>query len=445
MCRRGFSIFSSSGRAGVLVRAVVGSAGLRVLGMGLGFLVGVQLARSLGPTGYGIYGIAMSWISIAMIPTELGLSQLVTRESAIAAAAGDHSRIWSLTSWAFRLIVVNAVGVIILMLIILWVLSPALDENLRTVIICGFALLPLAAIGSVSSAALRGMHHLVAGQLIELVIRPGLLSLGLFLVWVMGDNNLLAPELAMLFNVLAAGVGAIAILRWLRHLLPSVESIAQTAYTRQRWIRSAIPLALSEGMRVVSGNLPILVLGLLAPAHEVGWYRVAAGIYTAAILPSALLNVACSPMLATLYSEKRNDAIQRVNAWMALLLVFASIICLIPFLVAGEPILSIVFGQEYAAANTILLVLLTGELASAMLGHPAVVLNMIHREKAVTKFSFISLLMNCLFSILLIPILGGVGAAIGVAVSQFIWRLLCWHFSKQELGLETSILAWGKK
>ena len=73
----------------------------------------------------------------------------------------------------------------------------------------------------------------------------------------------------MLFNVLAAGVGAIAILRWLRHLLPAVESHAQTANTRQRWIRSAIPLALSEGMRVVSGNLPILVLGLLAPAHEV--------------------------------------------------------------------------------------------------------------------------------------------------------------------------------
>ena len=149
-------------------------------------------------------------------------------------------------------------------------------------------------------------------------------------------------------------------------------------------------------------------------------------------------------MLATLYSEKRNDAIQRMNAWMALLLVFASVICLIPFLVAGEPILSMVFGQEYAAANTILLVLLTGELASALLGHPTVVLNMLHREKAVTKFSFISLLVNCLSSILLIPVFGGVGAAIGIAVSQFIWRLLCWHFAKQELGLETSMLAWKK-
>jgi O-antigen/teichoic acid export membrane protein len=171
---------------------------------------------------------------------------------------------------------------------------------------------------------------------------------------------------------------------------------------------------------------------------------VAAGVYTAATLPSALLNVACSPMLASLHAEDRKDAIQRVNAWMSLLLVLAATACLVPFVVAGGPILTIAFGHSYANANTILVVLLVGELAAAFIGHPTVLLNMLHHEHAVSRFSLVALLVNLVSSACLIPVYGGVGAALGVAFSQFVWRLLCaWH-ARRYLGLESSVLAWRK-
>ena len=46
-----------------LIGATVGGAGVRVLGPAMSFLVGVQLARSLGPTGYGKYGTIMAVVS----------------------------------------------------------------------------------------------------------------------------------------------------------------------------------------------------------------------------------------------------------------------------------------------------------------------------------------------------------------------------------------------
>ena len=50
---------SDQGLSPTLLRALLGSAGIRTVGMGLSFLVGVQLARALGVEGYGIYGLAM--------------------------------------------------------------------------------------------------------------------------------------------------------------------------------------------------------------------------------------------------------------------------------------------------------------------------------------------------------------------------------------------------
>jgi O-antigen/teichoic acid export membrane protein len=444
MYRRARNLYTSSGRDGTLVRTVVGSAGLRVAGMGLGFLVGLQLARALGPAGYGIYGIAMSLVSIAMIPTELGLSQLVTREAAIAEASADRSSIRSLLDWTFRFVLANTAVIAVAALAALLLMGSGMAGALRPALLWGMALLPLVAIASICSAALRGMHHVVEGQLFEMLLRPGLLSLGLFAIWISGDSHALTPTLAMELNVLAAIIGAGFVVRWLVPLLRGVPTHPQSHATRRRWLRSAIPLALGEGMRIVSGNLAILILGLLAPPAEVGLYRVAFGVYTAATLPSALLNVACSPMLASLHAEGKKAAIQRVNAWMALLLVLAAVATLVPFLVAGGTILSIAFGHDYAASNTILVVLLAGELATAFIGHPTVVLNMLHHEHAVTRFSLVALLINAVGSVCLIPIYGGIGAALGVAISQFMWRLLCsWH-ARRYLGLESSMLAWRK-
>lgn len=51
---------AQDGLGPLLVKAFLGSAGLRIAGMGFGFLVGVQLARGLGADGYGVYGLAMS-------------------------------------------------------------------------------------------------------------------------------------------------------------------------------------------------------------------------------------------------------------------------------------------------------------------------------------------------------------------------------------------------
>ena len=46
------------------------------------FGVGLILARSLGPEGYGIYGTVIAIVAILAVPGQLGLPILATREVA---------------------------------------------------------------------------------------------------------------------------------------------------------------------------------------------------------------------------------------------------------------------------------------------------------------------------------------------------------------------------
>lgn len=96
------SLLAGRGLGAVLVKAATGSAGLRMVGMGFGFLVGIQLARALGTEGYGIYGLAMSVIALLMVPTEFGLPQLVVRETAANVTRGEWGKIRGLLAWSQR-------------------------------------------------------------------------------------------------------------------------------------------------------------------------------------------------------------------------------------------------------------------------------------------------------------------------------------------------------
>lgn len=445
MLRRARAFYKGAGRASLLVRSVAGSFGLRIFGMGFGFLVGVQLARGLGPYGYGVYGVAMSVISLMMIPTEFGLPQLVTREVAAAGAAGDTGLLYRLVVWSGKFVLFNSLGLALIAAAVLLWSGFEQDVELFNTLMWGLLLVPIVATSNVLAAALRGLHRIIEGQVSELLLRPGALSVMLLMSAVWLGGGFLTPSYAMAFNVITASFGAAYVIWQLGPFLRRRGDSSLLSGTSRKWLTSALPLAMGDGMRILSGQIAILVLGATVGNSEAGLYRVAFGVYTVATLPSALLNSVCSPMLSTLHGEGRHDALQRLNSWMVLFLVTAAIACIVPFAISGKSIIGFIFGPAYEGSNSILLILLIGEFFASLLGHPTIVLTMLRHERAVVWYSFFALLMNLLICLLLVPLYGGVGAALGVALSQVAWRLGASLHARRHLGLHTNFLSWFNK
>ena len=61
-------------------------------------------------------------------------------------------------------------------------------------------------------------------------------------------------------------------------------------------------------------------------------------------------------------------------------------------------------------------------------------------RRTLTAFS-ISVGINIILNIALIPRFGGVGAATATLASTTIWNILCWYFVKSQLGLDSTFIS----
>lgn len=419
-----------------LGRILLGSAGLRMAGMFLGLLVGVQLARGLGAAGYGVYGIVMAVIGILMIPTELGLPLLVTREVAAARARDGVGATAAILRWAM-----GWVGLTSLVIVVGVAIAAAsgllpIGDEVRPALLIGVLWIPVVAFGNVLGAALRGSGLVIQGQLSEILVRPAVVSLLLLLMTLFWKDGLSASS-AMAVNVLAAVIAA-AISATM--LLRSPHYSHGPLQGASLHIGSALPMGMSEGMRLLGGHMGMLVLGALVPSEQAGLYRVAYSVYVISTMPSALINSVCSPMFSRFNAQGAVDKTNRLNGLITAILVACAGGLLLLTYVFGADVLALVFGKEYRDASTVLCVFLLGELVASCFGHPTVVLNMLHRQDVVMRWSGIALVVNGVLTVALVHWFGYVGAAAGSVAGLVVWRAGCALHAMRHLGVYSSPL-----
>lgn len=426
----------SEGLGPFLVRAVAGSGAVQIAGMLVTFLVGVQLARGLGVEGYGYYGIAMAVIAIAGVPGEYGIPKLVTREVAAASAHDDRPRMFGVLRWADMAAYAIAALSLVAALVLAIFLS-AERSLVATAILWGLPVVPLIAFARIRGGALQGLHNVVLGQVPFNLLRPLLLSLMLFALfhW---HPDAAAPE-AMALNVVTAAAALLLSELWLRQRLPA-EKPAKLVRSGRQWLASSIPMALADGMRIMSLQLAILFLGILATSAEVGLFRIAASIVVMAAVPIALVNRVVSPVIAKLFAQGDIRRLQQLCTRAAQVMAAAVLALTLPFVFFGEPLISFIFGDEFGPAYLSVLILCAGQIISASFGPNASLLVMTGHERRVTRAMFIALAVNIAIVLIAAPLWGSAGAAVAAMGFLITWNGLAWLDAKRLLRVDTSLL-----
>lgn len=436
MIRVGFEFMRRPGLGPQIVRAFAGSAGLRILGMAVSFLVGIQLARSLGAEGYGVYGLAMSIVALLAVPVECGLPQLVTREAAVAHVDKDRAKLAALLHWAPRISLYSAALVSLLTVVAIFALGQDLGSGLRLTILAGLWLLPLVALLKIHAAALRGMQKLILGQLSEVLVRPLLFSLLLFVITAFFFP--LSAPVAMLLGVLSAGIALVVTVFLLSRLTGDrLTAVSPMVYSRD-WFSSAIPMAVTEGVRVLQSHLLILVLGLMTTEALVGVFRVSSAVSVMVGVSITVVNIVNAPLVARFFTEKDTLRLQRLLGWSAVVMTLFTLGLMLPFIFVGEFLLGTVFGPEFAGGSSALTVLLVGVLINSVFGSSATLLNMTGHQRRVTRNSLVALLGLAVLSPILIKHSGIEGAAVASAISALIWNGLMWWDVKRLLRIDSS-------
>jgi O-antigen/teichoic acid export membrane protein len=438
MIQRAFSYLSRGDFGPTLVRAFAGSAGIRIAGMALGFLVGVQLARGLGAAGYGVYGLAMSIVSLVMIPVEFGLPQLVTREVASGHARQDLAHVRGVFAWANRVILRLSLAIFVIGLAGWLLFGDRLNEDLRSALLAGAFLIPSIALANLRGAALRGMQQIVRGQIPEVVLRPAIFSVLLFGISVVLPSGL-TPSAAMAMHAVAVALTLVFAAYMLRAVFPTGRLEVPSRSTTQTWLHSTIPMALTEAMRVLQGNFSVLLLGALATTVAVGIFRVASSMSLLLNMPVALIHVVSGPIISRFHASNDTNRLQKLLSWTALSMVVGSVCMTIPFVFFGAEILGLLFGSEYSPSNGSLLILSAGSIVGSAFGPGATLLNMTGHEKRVTRSLGLSLLLLATLSLPLIFYFGAIGAALANSISFVFWSVVLWNDGRKFLGVDASL------
>lgn len=423
--------------AALVAKAILGSTLLRIVGMGFGLLVGMQLARALQADGYGIYGVAMSVMTLLMLPVEIGLPRLVTREVSAAYAQGNDGKMVGIAGWSRRVVMLLSFAVMTVSAGGILIFGGWLRPELTTTLLVSLLLIPTIAVANIDSAAVRGSQQVIRGQIPEALIRPACHSLLLF--GVASQGHAITPPSAMVLGLASAALALLVALMARRGALPRTFPEPVSRDEARRMWTSAIPMFLAEGMLVVRSHAQIILIGLISVAAVAGVYRVAGSISLLISIPITIINVGCAPIIARLHAQQNIEQLTRLSMWISVVATVGTTVLLSPFLAAGPQILVALFGPEFASANSPLIIIAAGTILSAAMGASALILNMTGNERCVTRSAVFSLLALFITSPPLIARWGAVGAAASNAMSAVLWGLLMRRDVMHKLGFDPSI------
>lgn len=427
-----------AGLGGFLVRAMAGSGAVQAAGMLATFLVGVQLARGLGVQGYGQYGIAMAVIALVSIPGEFGIPKLVTREVAAASARGDLPRLFGVLRWAKRMTLRVALPLAAVIAIGSWLMARHSDSAVAGAIAVGALLVPLVAISKIQGGALQGLRFVVLGQIPFHLLRPFLLSALLFGLFLLRPDA--SPADAMALNLVTALAALLLGHSLLRARLPTARP-GKAVEDRKAWRASSIPMAMSEGLRILQPQIGVLLLGVLATDADAGLFRVAVATAAVVAVPLTLGNLIAAPIIARLHAEGDQRRLQLLCTHTAQAMAAGVLALGLPLVIAGPWLVGLIFGIEFEPAYAALLLLCAGQFITGLFGANIVLLNMIGHEGRVTRAMGVALAVNVGLALVLLPLWGATGAAAAFTASLIVWNLTMWGDARKLAAIETSIVA----
>jgi O-antigen/teichoic acid export membrane protein len=406
-----------------LIRSAFGSAGLKVTNTLVTLAAAVLLARFLGAAGYGLYAFAFSLASLLAVPGQVGLPALLVREVAKYRYQEEWGLIRGLLRRANQIVLGLSLALAAAAAGVAWLLSARTDPHQVEVFLWALPLIPLIALGNIRGAALRGLRLVMQGQLPEMVLRPGLLLLMAGMAVLFGG---LTPTDAMALHAIAAalafGVGA----SLLRRAIPAEGRAAQPVYETRAWLRSMLPLSLLSGMMIINNQADIVMLGLFTTNADVGVYRAATQGAMLVVFVLSAVNMVIAPYVSQLYTAGETERLQRLATSSARVILLTAVPVAGTFIVFGEEILVVAFGDEYAPGHRALAILCVGQLVNAGAGSVGLLLNMGGFERDTARGVAVATGSNLMLNLLLIPTMGMIGAAIATAVTLVIWNaLLC--------------------
>lgn len=390
----------------------------KILRMGVGLLVGVWVARYLGPEQFGLLSFALAFVGLFGAVATLGLQGIMVRD---IVRKPEEANVTLGTGFLLRL--VGGLAAFCLMLVVISYLRP--DDTLAKTIVAIFGFLQI----------------IKASEVVKYWFESQVQSK--FMVWVENSVFLVIAGVKVAMILLNAPLMAFVWAAFAEALLVAVGLFI--IYSKQtkalsNWhfdisrakslLLDSWPLIFSGLVLMVQARIDQVMLGQMISDIEVGYYSTALRITETAAFSSMILSQSFLPKIIEAKNKSEKFFHERLTSYYRLHFLFAIAIGF-PLFLFGQNIINLLFGIEYAPAG-ILLTLMSTRLFFAHMGaaRGAFILN-----ENMLRFSLFTMacgtITNIYFNYLLIPLHQGVGAVIATIFSFTVTIFVVDTFNKK--------------
>jgi O-antigen/teichoic acid export membrane protein len=396
----------------------------RIAGLFGTFLFTLFVAKLFGAEIIGLYSLAMAFVNILLIVCVFGFDVFLVKVIStlpglnIASAIGFH---------LYRAVIISStvsVFIAVIGLLLSETFAEIIFQNsgLRYYFTWSFiSLLPISIL-KILTATLRGMSEVLKYSILDSFFIPmfsfGFLLLGIFMIGY--DSRI--PILAYFLGVITSLIIAVI---WVRRMVsfPNAISLIQTGDEKYPLFSVSLPMMVTSSMGLLLVWSDTLMIGALLNESQVGVYSVSAKIANLGGLILASINVVVAPRLAKIYkngdSQKLIETVQRATLF--------TIIFTIPSLILialSSTFLLDIIGSQFHEGRLLILILLTGQLISAIAGPVGYLLNMTGHHLKYNACIVSASIINILLNYTLIIHYGIIGAAVATAISLGLLNIL---------------------
>lgn len=371
-------------------------------------LVGIFVARYLGPEQYGLMNYVVSYVALFQVFASFGLDNIEIREEAKCKGTGEHGRTPSMEAntilgTAFGLKLIFAAVTMVLVIATAWIFeADTFTKWMITLYSLSMIMQTFSVIRNYFTSIVWNEYIVkteISRTLIGAGIKVALLLLHAPLVWFIA---------ATLFDTVLIAAG---------YLLSYRKKIASPRLwmfdkARAKYlIKEAFPLLLSGAAVVIYQRIDQVMIGNMIDKEAVGYYAVANSFIGILGFIPTIMSQTITPILVQLFAN--NKAVYRQKAqlfmnatiWICILMCVA--ICILAY-----PLIRLTFGIQYLAAVPILQIAVYREvfLAQAQVTGSLILSEQI--QKLVALRNLIGCIICICLNILIIPRWGVIGAAV---------------------------------
>ncbi len=408
---------------------------IKVFGAVLSYIMLVAIARILAPTEYGYFGIAFNLSILASTVGGLGLATGAMRFYPQYIANGQTGLALGFASAALKWIAICS-GVLVAASLLISAAGIATPK-------LGTADAPIAIAVLASATAFADYI-------------AGLLRAQGKVIWAMAPRDIVWRVLAPLILLLLVWFGfkvdsriAIYLCGILQLVLLALQLRKSRAQLRElglhahqtdwpSWRKTMIPLWASAVLYAMIQQLDVVVVGSLAPATEAGSYFAAQK--TASLLGLVMLagGLVGAPLMSANYHSGKLRELQRLCGLLGVAIAISTIVGLLILIMFGHQLLGL-FDTSFMSAYSVLLVLAAGYFVDSMAGPNAYLMQMTGLETTYFKIMGTCYAFVLVAQLLLVPIYGGLGAALASACGIVIWNVWAITVLRKRKGLDPSV------